>query len=95
MKKIIYGSEHADIDLEYDVCSHLKPILLFLEKKCRIVKKNKKLFTDKGGAHTLKIKGKIDMDLINSEFEIPEFIELSTEYHSIICRRCWCDIEGE
>lgn len=95
MTKIkITGSEYSDTDLEKKVCSHLLPILEFLEAEGATWDKNAKLYTDKGGAHTLKINMKINFNKVAENFEIPSFIELSEEYHSIICRKCWCDIEG-
>lgn len=94
MKQKIEGSEYADTELTYSVCSHLQPILDCLEKNGAEFDKRKKLYTDKGGAHSLKLDSKIDFGLIETNFEIPCFIELSSDYKSVICRRCWCDIEG-
>lgn len=95
MKIQINGSEFADTDLKYNVCSHLKKILELLEKNGATWDKNQPLCTDKGGAHSLKLKGKINFKLVHDTFEIPSFIEIAPEYKSIICRRCWCDIEGK
>jgi len=94
MKKKIIGSEYADENLENSVCSHLQPILDLLKENGAILTNGMRLYTDKGGAHTLKLKSKINFNLLRSEFELPNFVELSEEYKSIICRRCWCDIEG-
>lgn len=95
MKIQISGSEFSDTDLKHDVCSHLRQILKVLEENGATWDKTKPLTTDKGGARSLKLKGKINFKLISDTFELPSFIELSPEYKSIICRRCWCDIEGK
>lgn len=95
MKRKIVGSEFADTDLKYNICSHLKEILEVLESNGAKWDKTKPLVTDKGGAHTLKLNNKLDLQLIAHTFEIPSHIELSNEYKSVICRRCWCDIEGK
>ncbi len=95
MKRQIIGSEFADTNIEHNVCSHLKEILDVLESHGATWDKTKPLSTDKGGAHSLKLNGKLDFRLISKMFEIPSYIELSPEYKSIICRRCWCDIEGK
>lgn len=95
MKIKISGSEYSDTNLEGSVCSHLEPILNKLEEHGAKWDKSQKLKTDKGGAYTLKLKTPIDFNLIEDTFEIPHFIEISKEFNSIICRRCWCDIEGK
>ena len=95
MKRQIKGSDFADTNLEYHVCSHLKEILDVLEKNGASWDKTKPLYTDKGGAHSLKLNGKLDFKLISKIFDVPNYIELSVEYKSIICRRCCCDIEGK
>lgn len=95
MKRKIEGSEYSDTDLTYFVCSHLQPILRFLDENGAKYDKGQKLQQDKGGAHSFKLRSKIDFHLVEKAFEIPHFIELSPEYKSIICRRCWCDIEGK
>lgn len=95
MKTEIGGSEFADTDLQYNVCSHLTEILDVLKADGATWDKTKPLATDKGGAHSLKLNEKINFRLISKIFEIPSYVELSPEYKSIICRRCWCDIEGK
>lgn len=90
----IEGSEFSDTNLELNVCSHLEPFLSYFETKGAKWEKQKPLLTDRGGAHTLKIKHKIDFDAVRRDFEIPRFIDLAEEYKSIVCRKCWCDIEG-
>lgn len=95
MKRKISGSQFSDTNLEYSVCSHLQPILDFLKDHGAVLNEGEKLFTDKGGAHTLKLKSKIDFNALENSFDLPEFIELSRQYNSIICRKCWCDIEGK
>lgn len=95
MKIRINGSESADTDLEYNVCSHLREILGVLEMEGISWDKAKPLATDKDGGHSLKLNGKINFQLISERFEVPGYIELLPKYKSVICRRCWCDIEGK
>jgi hypothetical protein len=93
-KIVITGSEFADTDLSHSVCSHLQPLLDYFESKGARWDKGAALYTDRGGAHTLKIKFKIDFDDVRRNFEIPRFIDIAEEHNSIVCRKCWCDIEG-
>lgn len=94
MKKKIIGSEYSDTNLNQSVCSHLQPILDVLKKNGALIADDGKMHIDKGGAYTLKLKSKINFSLLRKEFDFPDFIELSEEHGSVICRRCWCDIEG-
>ncbi len=96
MSKItIRGSEYADEELTVGVCSHLEQVLQYLTGNKFEKYINQASFTDKGGAHTLKINKVINFRDIENKFEIPHYIELSEKYKSIICRKCWCDIEGK
>ena len=93
MKKRIIVSEYSNKNLNQSLCSHLQPVLDVLRENGALIADNGKMHADKGGAYTLKLKSKINFNLLRKEFDLPEFIELSEEYGSVICRRCWCDIE--
>ncbi|MEW4366633.1 hypothetical protein [Aliikangiella maris] len=91
----IIGSEFFDTNLEYRVCSHLTPILDYLTKDLPDFDKNQKLISDRGCALTLKINFTIDLEELKQIFELPQFIVLSKECNAVVCRKCWCDIEGK
>lgn len=91
MKLQIGGSEYSDVNLEHNVCSHLQPILDLLQARGNVINRSDPLDKSRGGA-TRFISTPIPFDLIESYFEIPEFIELNRRERAIICRRCWCDI---
>jgi hypothetical protein len=73
----IKGSEYSDTDLKYSVCSHLQPILQLLQQHGNTFNATQPLDERWGGATRLVSKP-IDFELIESEFEIPSFIELNT-----------------
>ena len=93
MSKItIQGSKYSDTDLSSSVCSHLEPILDFLEKNGSQYDHVTPMETDKGGGATRRVKGSINFDLIENVFDIPEFIKLNRKEKALFCTRCWCDI---
>ncbi len=92
-KREITGSEFSDTNLEYQVCSHLRPILDLLASHGNSYDPSAPLYTDKGGGHTGSVTSHpIDFELIERTFEIPSFIELNRRLRSVVCRRCWCAI---
>src|SRR4051812_37589832 len=90
-KQQIQGSEFADTDLEYSVCSHLQPILKLLTENGNGYDSSKPLDRSRGGSTCLLSKP-IAFNLIEDHFEIPTFIELRKPDQSVVCRRCWCDL---
>ncbi|HXT00501.1 MAG TPA: hypothetical protein VN915_07480 [Elusimicrobiota bacterium] len=93
MTKIqIKGSEFVDPNLEFSVCSHLQPILEFLEKHGISYDHAVRLYLDKGAGAIRYVKGAIDFDLLESTFEIPAFLDVFRKNKTVFCRRCWCSI---
>ena len=92
-KRLIEGSEFADTNLDYSVCSHLQPILELLSRDGNSFDDSSPLDKRRGGSTRLVAKP-IDFELIERYFEIPKFIELNRAVRSVICRKCWCDIAG-
>lgn len=90
-KEKIAGSVYSDVNLSNDVCSHLKPILDFLEKIGNSYVKGP-LAIGRDGGRTRFVQKPIDFDSIEIRFEIPEFIKLARNHRGILCSRCWCDI---
>lgn len=88
----IVGSEFSDMNLKLSVCSHLKPILEFLERNGNSYDHNTPNFTDKGGGATRFIRESIDFDHLEKVFEIPSFIKLNRDEKAVVCTRCWCVI---
>lgn len=68
-KREIQGSEFSDTKLEYQVCSHLRPILDLLVKHGNSYDRSAPLYTDKGGGHTLVVLRPIDFALIEGTFK--------------------------
>lgn len=97
MNKIkIQGSEYLDSNLEFSVCSHLQPILEFLEKNGISYDHTVRLYLDKGAGAIRYVRGAIDFDLLESTFEIPAFLDFFRKGKTVFCRRCWCSIvEGK
>lgn len=92
MKQKIIGSAGPDANLERSVCTHLLPIAGLLWERGLRWDPRGFLHTDKGGAHSLIVDGAIPFDDVEAHFELPSFIEANRRFHSIICRKCWCDI---
>jgi hypothetical protein len=90
-KSLIEGSEFADTNLDYSVCSHLQPILELLSLRGNAFDASGPLDKSRGGSTRLVAKP-IDFELIERSFEIPTFIELNRTDRAVICRKCWCDI---
>jgi hypothetical protein len=91
----IVGSQFSDTELTTDVCSHLRPILEFLEKRGNSYAHGTSMKTSRDGGATRLVSGTIDFDAIEAAFELPYDLELARQYRAIICRRCWCDIVEE
>lgn len=93
MSKIkIEGSLFSDTNLESSVCTHLQPILAYLEKNGVGYDHATPMFTDKGGGWTRFVEGTIHFDQLESIFEIPSFMKFNRREKAIVCTRCWCDI---
>ncbi len=90
-KRQIQGSQYADTNLEYSVCSHLQEILDLLVEHGNSFDHSLPLERLRGGS-TRFVAKPINFDLIERTFELPKFIELNKGQHCVICRRCWCDI---
>lgn len=88
----IQGSEFVDSDLEFSVCSHLQPILEFLETNGNSYDHSAPMYADKGNGPTRFIKGAINFDLLESTFEFPAFIKINPKEKVVFCNRCWCNI---
>lgn len=93
MNKIkIQGSEFLDTNLEFSVCSHLQPILEFIEKHGSNYDHAAPMYSDKGSGAIRFIAGAIKFDLLERTFEFPAFVELNKKEKTIFCSRCWCGI---
>lgn len=91
IKRSIEGSEFADTNLDYSVCSHLQPILELLSQHGNRFDNSGPLDKSRGGSTRL-VSQPIDFELVEESFEIPKFIELNRPARTVICRKCWCDI---
>jgi hypothetical protein len=93
MEKLsIVGSEFSDTDLEFQVCSHLLPILELLEASGNKYNHSDPLSRDKYSESKRVVEGPIDFHLISETFEIPPFLSLSPTKSTVFCQRCWCSI---
>ncbi len=88
----IGGSQFAETDLQYDVCSHLLAILQLLELHGNSCERSIPLYRDKYSEHQRAVNKPIDFDLIEETFEIPSFISLNRERRTVLCQTCWCAI---
>ena len=94
-KAQIKGSEFSDTNLEYQVCSHLKPIQDLLTENGNSFSHPSRLIKERDGASIKLLPKPIDFDLVEQSFEIPSFITLGIENNAILCERCWCEIKTE
>lgn len=94
MKIKIVGSTYADTNLENRLCSHLQPIWDFIKGKSIGVSWREVFEKDPKGGSTLVVRGKIDFDEIERNFEFPSFVVTKRDYNSIFCKTCWCDIKA-
>jgi hypothetical protein len=88
----IVGSEFSDVDLTFDVCSHLRPILQVLEDHGNKYDHSKPLYRDKYSEAKRVMDRPIDFDLIENTFIVPHFVLLSRPKAVILCQMCWCSI---
>jgi|GEM_PF-3074407 len=94
MKTIIKGSDFADTDLSFSVCSHLKPILDYLVELGNTYETGKPLKRERFGSSVLQVNKSIDMTAVRDKFIIPTFIVLDDTRGRIFCDRCWCEISA-
>ena len=75
------------------VCSHLEPIVDFLEKSGAKFDWVTGVIPDKAAGNILLSEGDIDFLLIENNFNIPEYIYLDRSRNLVFCKKCWCAIE--
>ena len=76
-----------------DVCSHLQPMLKALESNGNIVDRATGIICDKANGNIMLLEKNIEYDVIESLFELPEFIHLNKKKDRITCGKCWCSLE--
>lgn len=92
MKQKIRGSEYAD-DASNSICSHLMPIAEWLEERGHAgLSTSKPVRSERGETARVFTESPLQLDEIESAFEIPDFIIVNGEHHQIACRRCWMAI---
>ena len=75
-----------------ELCSHLQPILKTLEEYGNQRDTINNVINDRSDGNIMLVEDDIDIKLINSIFDIPEYIVLR-DSKSIMCSKCWCAIE--
>lgn len=75
-----------------EVCSHLQPILRKLEEHGNQRDAVNNIISDRSDGNIMLVEKDIDFELINSTFEVPNYIILR-KTRGIMCSKCWCAIE--
>lgn len=75
------------------VCSHLVPIVNFLEKCGAEFDWAAGVIPDKAVGNILLSEDDIDFVLIEDNFNIPDYLFLDRFRNMIFCKKCWCVVE--
>lgn len=75
------------------VCSHLTPIVDFLENDGHKFDWDTGVIPDKAAGNILVAETDIDFKSIEDQFNVPDYLNLDRSRGVIFCNKCWCAIE--